>query len=92
VQRVIPEPFEADESIVVRGIPYIPTRAVLSRLRITRQTLWRWRKEGKVPLGKRYRDKQLVFSLSEITDIVEYAERVEEIPSSDQKQLKLGLR
>ncbi len=89
---MIPEPFEADESIIVQGVPYIPTRVVLSRLRITRQTLWRWRKEGKVPLGKRYRDKQLVFSLSEITDILEYAERVEEIPSTGQKQLKLGLQ
>ncbi len=46
---------------------------------VTRQTLWRWRQDGKVPAGRKYRDKQVVFTSAESEQIREYAQRLEPI-------------
>jgi hypothetical protein len=52
---------------------------------VTRQTLWRWRRQGKIPKGSLYRGKDLVFTLEEASDIRRYANRLEPTP------LQLGL-
>ena len=43
---------------------------------MTRQTLWRWRQDGKVPTGRRYRDKQILFTGTELDRIRDYANRM----------------
>jgi len=58
---------------------------VLEQVPVTRQTLWRWRQEGKIPAGHRYRNRQVVFTPDEVEAIREYANRVEPIgdPKAD---------
>ena len=62
---------------------------VADRLGVTRQTLWRWRKAGYIPMGWRFRDGRVLFSEQDIVSIEEYAQRLEPIASKDPRQLRL---
>lgn len=61
----------------IEGVTYYTMKDVTNSLLISRQTLWRWRCEGRVPLGRRFRDKQLLFTQSEYEAIEEFANRME---------------
>ena len=77
-------------SVVIDGVSYISTPAVLEALSISRQTLWRWRHEGKVPLGRRYRGRHVVFSQADFAAISAHANLLEPITTPTYKdQLKL---
>ena len=65
--------------IEIEGQSYFSATEVAESVGISRQTLWRWRQSGKVPLGRRYRGREILFSSSELGTIVEYANRIEEI-------------
>jgi len=67
---------------------YYTIKDVTATLSITRQTLWRWRCEGKIPQGQRFRDKQLLFTQSEFRQIEAFANRIEPNPG-DSLQLDL---
>ena len=56
---------------------YFSVNEVLSDTGISRQTLWRWRQDGKVPLGHRFRDRQILFDEEEFHAIRRYATHVE---------------
>lgn len=58
---------------------------------VARQTVWRWRKAGKVPEGRRYRGRELLFTLDEMERVYEYAHRLEPVdpPSDFEDQLRL---
>ena len=75
--------------IEIDGVPYYPATYVLKSLRISRQTLWKWRQEGKVSSGHRYRDRLVVFTEEEIETIREHANRIEPVRSEDAAQLRL---
>lgn len=62
--------------VVVEGVEYISASEVAKELMISRQTLWRWRQSEKIPCGRLYRDHQLIFTLSEMESIREYANRL----------------
>jgi len=62
---------------VIDGVNYYTTTEITGRLSVTRQTLWRWRSSGKIPYGHRFRNKQVVFTESELKEIEEYANRIE---------------
>ncbi|PUB84856.1 MAG: hypothetical protein DBP02_07590 [gamma proteobacterium symbiont of Ctena orbiculata] len=70
-------------AIEINGINYLSASELLKTVGVTRQTLWRWRQEGKVPAGHRYRGRHVVFSPDEVEAIQEYANRIERIDSSD---------
>ena len=75
-------------AISVDGVTYYTMKDIVNSLSITRQTLWRWRLERKVPIGHRFRDKQLLFTKSEFEIIKDFANRIE--PTSvTSPQLKL---
>ncbi|MCG7955068.1 MAG: helix-turn-helix domain-containing protein [Candidatus Thiodiazotropha endolucinida] len=76
-------------TVEINGIKYLSATEVLETVDVTRQTLWRWRQEGKIPAGHRFRGRQVVFSLEEVTAIQEYANRIEPIDNSDAGQLSL---
>jgi predicted DNA-binding transcriptional regulator AlpA len=76
-------PFEID------GTEYLVASEVVEELGITRQTLWRWRRQGKVPPGRRFRGGQVLFTPAEVQAIREYAYRVEPIEKAPFGQLKL---
>jgi hypothetical protein len=67
--------------LVVEGVSYFTAADVVRDARVTRQTLWRWRQEGKVPAGRRFRDKQVLFTADEAEKIREYANRMEPLAS-----------
>ena len=63
----------------VNGKTYFSTTEILQELGISRQTLWRWRQEGKIPLGHRYRDGKVLFTACEVEAIQQFAHRLEPI-------------
>lgn len=63
--------------LVIEGVPYFTAGEVARAAAVTRQTLWRWRRDRKIPAGKKYRDKQVVFTREEVERIREYAHRLE---------------
>lgn len=66
-------------SVEINGIKYLTATGLLQIVDVTRQTLWRWRHEGKIPAGHRYRGRQVVFSPDEVEAIQEHANRIEPI-------------
>ena len=61
----------------IRGTTYFSTSRVLEDADVSRQTLWRWRREGLVPRGHRFRNGQLLFTQDEYQEILAYANHVE---------------
>jgi hypothetical protein len=76
-------------STVINEIKYITASELLEELDVTRQTLWRWRQEGKIPAGHRYRGRHVLFSTEEAEAIKEFANRIEPIDGSPDEQLSL---
>jgi predicted DNA-binding transcriptional regulator AlpA len=75
--------------INVQGVSYLTASEVLDRVPVTRQTLWRWRQEGRIPAGHRYRGRQVLFSPEEVEVIEAYASRIEPIEPNGARQLGL---
>jgi len=73
----------------INGIEYFTVPEILKELRIARQTLWRWRQQGKIPPGHRYRDRNLLYTLDEVEEIHQFANRVEDIGLANKNQLRL---
>lgn len=75
--------------IEIDGIRYFSAADIHRDLGVARQTLWRWRKDRKIPQGRRYRDHQVVFTKEEVEAIREYANRLEPVEPIELDQLKL---
>jgi hypothetical protein len=73
------QPLEDRVPINIEGVRYWLARDVQSDLSVARQTLWRWRKDGKIPLGRRYRDRQVLYTEAEFEAIRDYANRLEPV-------------
>ena len=77
----------------IDGVEYYSTTEVLDATGISRQTLWRWRQEGRVPDGYRYRNGQVLFTEGDYRRILAYANQVEPVvPASDPSQLGFELK
>lgn len=74
--------------ICIKGVEYFTATDVHRELGIVRQTLWRWRKAGKIPQGRRYRDRQVVFTRDEVAAVREYSNRLEPVPATQPSQPK----
>ena len=75
--------------VQIGGIAYFAATDIAAVLKISRQTLWRWRRAGKIPLGHRFRDGQTLFTQSELEEIRVFAQRIEPIDATDRNQLEL---
>ena len=65
--------------IQIDNVTYYSATEVIGTLNVSRQTLWRWRNEGKVPAGHRYRDRDVLFTSVEAEVIRRFANRIEPI-------------
>lgn len=62
---------------LIDGVRYYDTAEVVEAAHISRQTLWRWRREGVVSDGHRFRGNRVLFSESAYAEILAYANRLE---------------
>jgi len=69
-------------ALSVYGVTYVTVKDLVDSLSITRQTLWRWRRERKIPQGQRFRDKRLLFTQSELRQIEAFANHIEPNPGN----------
>lgn len=70
---------------------YVDAACLVRYYGVTRQTLWNWRRTGKIPPGFRYRNR-VVFSLDEVRQIEVFVHHLvpsELTPSSNQLRLSL---
>ncbi len=74
--------------IEIKGVIHFTACDVAREVGISRQTLWRWRQNGKVPPGRRYRDHQVLFTDWEMEQIRDYANRLEPSDADYKKDLK----
>ena len=73
----------------IDGVVYVAAAEVAREVGVSRQTFWRWRRDGKIPAGHRFRDRQIVFTEREVEEIREHANKVEPISGNNEKQLNL---
>jgi helix-turn-helix protein len=76
-------------AVHIGGIEYFAATELAIALKISRQTLWRWRRAGKIPLGHRFRDGQTFFTQSEVEEIKSFALEIKPIDPTDRNQLEL---
>jgi hypothetical protein len=72
--------------IEIEGVEYFTAIDIQREVGVVRQTLWRWRRARKIPQGRRYRDKTIVFTRAEMDAIREYSNRLEPADSSQPRQ------
>jgi len=75
----------------IKGKTFYTMGEVAEVADVVRQTVWRWGKDGKIPGGRRYRGRELLFTLDEMEAIYDYAHRLEpaRAESDFEDQLKL---
>jgi excisionase family DNA binding protein len=72
--------------IQVEGVTYVTAQEAAEEVDVSRQTIWRWRKDRKIPGGYRYRNGQLLFSRQELDAIRRYANRLQPSEAADAGQ------
>jgi hypothetical protein len=72
--------------IEIEGVTYYSAPEAAAETGISRQTLWRWRQQGKVPLGLRFRDRKILFTTDEFEEICDYANRLEPASTAPSRQ------
>jgi excisionase family DNA binding protein len=75
--------------LTVEGATFLTNGEAAERGGVSRQTIWRWRADGKIPAGRQYRGKTILFTLAEIDLIVQYANRMEPLTTEIPGQLGL---
>jgi predicted site-specific integrase-resolvase len=63
--------------VLINGTEYLSAAEMMRELGISRQTLYRWRQEGKVPSGHRFRDGKILFTREQADEIRDFALHVE---------------
>lgn len=65
--------------VEIDGIQFFTLQDVAGEVGVSRQTLWRWRRSGKIPAGHRYRNGQVLYSEAELQAINAYARYLEPV-------------
>jgi hypothetical protein len=69
--RAMPKEIDSSE--------YWSAAELIRELHVSRQTLWRWRRLRKIPVGRRFRDGQVLFTAAEAESVRHYANKVEPV-------------
>lgn len=77
--------------VEIQGEQYYTNSEVAVELRVSRQTLWRWRDKGSIPAGWKYRTRQVLFSAEEVEEIRQFANRLVPIELGSGTVRQLGL-
>ena len=76
--------------VEIQGFQYLSLGEVAEEIGVTRQTLWRWRRDDAIPQGHRGRKGMVLFNPEEVRAIRAFVERVEPIPPpGDPEQVSL---
>jgi len=78
MEHPLPNPGKAIE---INGISYFHAAEVARVVGVSRSTLTRWRQDGKIPAGYRFRDGRILFKSEEFEAVREFALRVEPVMS-----------
>jgi len=78
--------------LLVSGKEFFTATEVAQDVGVVRQTLWRWRRAGKIPSGHRFRDRQILFTRQEVNAIRSYANMVEPIADVDAPTITADLK
>lgn len=73
----------------IAGSEYLTVAEVCRLVGVSRQTLWRWRQDSRIPIGRRFRGQRLVFSSDEVDQIRGYASLLEPADQALKGQLRL---
>jgi predicted DNA-binding transcriptional regulator AlpA len=65
--------------LAMESVEFFTNTEVTQKLGVSRQTLWRWRADGDILLGRRNRRKSVVFTKAEVDQIFALATKVEPI-------------
>jgi hypothetical protein len=68
---------ELELSVLVNDREFFTASEIANEVGVVRQTLWRWRLNGKIPQGHLFRDRQILFTAEEREQIREYANKLE---------------
>lgn len=77
------------KSRLINGKQYFSASDLVQEIGVSRQTLWRWRQDGKIPQGYRFRDNSILFTADEVVTIREFATKIEPAGGADTTQGKL---
>ena len=75
--------------VTIDGVSYVAATRLARELGVSRQTLWRWRTEGKIPAGNRFRNGRIVYSPTEAELVRSYAQQLEPLDNAPLAQLPL---
>jgi excisionase family DNA binding protein len=76
-------------TLKIRGLVYFTASEIAERLAVSRQTLWRWRQDGKIPPGHRFRNRHVIYTPAEVDEIERFANRIDPIDPPDTLQSDL---
>ncbi|MGB6131048.1 MAG: helix-turn-helix domain-containing protein [Acidobacteriaceae bacterium] len=77
--------------VEIQGEQYYTNAEVADELKVSRQTLRRWRDKRSIPVGMRYRTRQVLFTAEEVEEIRQFANRLEPIELGSGTARQLGL-
>lgn len=72
----------------IEGVTFYSVSDLTDELGVSRQTLWRWRSDRHVPPGRKYRNREVLFTETEVERIREYANRMEPIDPSSRARIR----
>jgi hypothetical protein len=63
-------------SLILKDVEYLLAQEVADSAGVRRETVWRWRRQRKVPQGRKYRNC-IIFTAEEAVEIREYATKIQ---------------
>ena len=77
--------------VLVSGTPFYTATEATDIVGVSRQSLWRWRRDSLVPCGRRYRGRELLYTRDEVEAIYAHAHRLERADAAERLALQLDL-